>query len=84
MAEPVNFPESNKLLSSPNGPEDDTVSPLRVWTDGRQCISRWKFTPEELQTLQETGGAFFVNVLYAGGTQPPIYVAAGPMSKVVF
>ena len=81
MAEPIDFPQANCTLGAPVGDEEN-VAPLRVFTDGKQCASVWKLTPEEVQEVLRTG-EIRVNVLFAG-TQPPIYVWVGPLAKGLF
>lgn len=81
MATPIDFPQANKTLGAP-ADRDDTVDPLRVYNDGRQCVSVWQLTEEERAEVARTGQVN-INVLM-GATQPPIYVWVGPLAKGLF
>ena len=74
---PTNFEQANKTLTAPDKTYSDNVTgvePLRVWTDGEQCVSCWRMTwRERLAALVH--GHVWVSVL-TGGTQPPMYAEA--------
>lgn len=36
---PINFPESNKTLTKPEGWTDDECSSLPIHCDGKRCVS---------------------------------------------
>lgn len=79
MAVGVPFPESNLVLTAPT-PEDaaaGTVYDLHIHRyrdlDGQgHVISKWQFSPEELQDLVVNGGAFWFHSW--GDTHPPIAI----------
>jgi hypothetical protein len=80
MASPVQFPEANGTLGKPQGMSDEECGPLPVYRDGQQCISCWRFTPEEMEVLLQTH-CVFVGVL-SGQSQPPIWVkGAAPVKE---
>lgn len=39
---PADFPQANRTLTAPAGRPD--VLPLRTYTDGEVCISRWRLS----------------------------------------
>ena len=66
------FKEANKTLTKPQNMTDEECSSLRVFNDGKQCISLWKLTfSERIQVL--FFGKIWVGVL-SGFTQPPIWL----------
>jgi hypothetical protein len=77
---PINFNGSNKTLAAPAGRDD--ITPLHVYSDGRQCVSCWELTDEEKAEVARTG-VIFVNIL-SGPTQPPMYIGVGSLAKALF
>ncbi len=76
---PIDFREANKTLGKSIDTNDYGIRPLRVYTDGRQCISCWRMSlKERLSAL--LFGRVWVDML-TGGTQPPIWAAC---TKPVF
>lgn len=76
---PIEFEQANKNLSRPDNMTDEECSSLRVYTDGRECISCWKMT-----FRQRLAALFFGKIwlsILSGYTQPPVWVACG---KTVF
>ena len=71
---PTEFSEQTKVLSKPVGWSDDECSPLGVWTDGRECISRWEPTLRERIALL-FGAPVWLRVV-SGKTQPPVALQA--------
>ncbi len=70
---PTNFKEANRTLNKPESMTDEECSSLRVFTDGRQCISCWRMTwKERLEAL--LFGRLWLSVL-SGRTQPPVWVS---------
>lgn len=70
---PIEHKFANMTLNAPAGQEAD-VLPLRVYTDGEQCISCWKLTwRERLPAL--AFGRVWLSVL-SGRTQPPVWLLA--------
>ena len=67
---PIDFNESNKVLTKPAGYTDEQCSSLRVFTNGEQVISRWQLTWRE-RWLALWTGKFWVSV-WSGHTSPPI------------
>lgn len=70
---PIDFPQADRSLSAPAGSSD--VTPLRIWTDGRECISCWMPTEAERAALA-AGEAVYVRCL-SGVTQYPLYLEVG-------
>lgn len=68
MAIPVGFEGANMLL---NG-EAAGCNDLEVFSNGQQCVSCWRLTPEELEIVAKTG---VVWVSVWGHVMPPIYVS---------
>ena len=77
MALPVEFPEQNLILvGSPEDKAAGTVVDLPVHRhkdlDGNpHVISKWKFSPEELEEVLRTGEVWFTSW---GNTHPPIAI----------
>lgn len=57
MARAVGFNGSNQVFRAPPGlPQDECYDlPVFLDLDGRQIISAWRLTPEELVEVQKTG-----------------------------
>jgi hypothetical protein len=72
---PISFKEANKVLGPPVGVSEEECLPLPVFTDGEQCISKWKLTADEIEQIKQTG-EIWVSV-YSGVTQPPILPLVG-------
>lgn len=71
ILEPIDHEFANATLNAPAGCEND-ILPLRVYTDGQQCISCWQMTwRERLSAL--VFGRVWVSVLF-GRTQPPMWL----------
>lgn len=72
---PVNFKLSNNTLQPSNKSYSDDiegVDPLPIWSNGEQCVSKWKLSwLERFRVL--IFGHVWVSVL-SGWTQPPIIV----------
>lgn len=77
MAKPTGFRESCLVLqpnSSASYSENiGKVAGLPIWTDGEQCVSRWKLGFIERLCVLFTGKVW-VSVL-SGSAQPPIAVS---------
>lgn len=76
---PVKFKEANINLTRPETMTDEECRSLWVYTDGTQCISRWKLT-----WLQRLMVLFFGHIwlsVYSGYSQPPVWLNCG---KTVF
>ncbi len=70
---PIDHQFTNVTLNAPAGQEDE-ILPLRVWTDGEQCISCWQMGwRERLSAL--VFGRVWLSVL-SGRTQPPVWLMA--------
>lgn len=67
----TSFNESNHVLSRPPDMTDEQCDPLSVFVDGKQVISCWKMTAEELTEIQKTGRVWLI---IAGRTMPPVAV----------
>ena len=73
---PVSFPESNHVYRNPNGFDTPAFrSPMRIDEDGNQVhtiVSFWKFSKEDLETIEKTGGIYLSVVALK---KPPISLA---------
>lgn len=64
---PVRFKESTKVLTAPGCGE------LHVFSDGNDCVSKWKPSfAERIKIL--LGGCVWLGVM-SGNTQPPVFVS---------
>lgn len=68
MMQPVDFPESNSVRTAPSNMVN--CSNLRIHTDGKVCISKWKLSGDELMHVLETGHVWLV----VHGKQPPVSI----------
>lgn len=76
---PEDFKEANVTLLKPESMTDKECSSLRVYTDGKQCVSCWGLSLiERLKVLFY--GKIWLGVL-SGHTQPPVWMDCG---KTVF
>lgn len=76
---PDRFPEKTKTLKKPDSMTDEECSSLDVFSDGINCISKWKMSwRERLHCLCR--GYVWLYVV-SGQTQPPVSVVA---KKTVF
>lgn len=66
---PIDFAEANRTLVSPG---IKNCEPLRVFTDGNECISKWKPTFKERIAI--LFGASVWMGMKSGGTQPPVFL----------
>lgn len=41
---PIDFKESNSILTKPQNMTDEECSSLNIYTDGTECISCWKLS----------------------------------------
>ena len=67
---PVNFPESNRTFTKPQGMTDDECGPLSVHNDGVISISCWKMTWKERFSALFFGKAWLY--VYMGNQHPPV------------
>jgi hypothetical protein len=58
------------MFTAPKGMTEEECGNLPVHFDGKDCISCWKLTPEELEEVAKTG----VIWLYVMGGQPPVSI----------
>lgn len=70
---PVNFPQSNRVLTAPRGMEKECGS-LHTFTDGVNSISCWEPTEEERAAI--AAGQPIYLLVVSGHTQPPVAVMA--------
>lgn len=76
---PVTFAEKNRTLKKPPEMTHEECASLDVFTDGKQCISKWKMSwTERIHCLFR--GYVWVSV-FSGHTQPPIWISG---EKTVF
>ncbi|MBS4056529.1 MAG: hypothetical protein KGZ82_04340 [Bacteroidales bacterium] len=71
---PLKFKEHNQQLGPPQGMSEDECASLPVFTDGKQCISCWELSPEEIDKVKRTG-RIWLSVM-SGKTQPPVWLSA--------
>lgn len=87
----VQFPEANRNLGAPAGMSAAECGTLPVYADGRQCISYWMPSANELAALN-AGGGLYLGVLTSTDpnqpvyTQPPVFMTATAphMPKLVY
>lgn len=67
---PINFKESNLVLTHPTGMTDEECKSLHVWSNGQTCVSVWN------TSLFNRIKFIFTNRLYliinSGPSQPPV------------
>ena len=68
----ANFPESNKILTRPEGTTEEQCKSLHVWSDNKYCISLWKPSWRDMFRLLLKGEVWLW--VHGGSTQPPVYV----------
>ncbi len=75
----IDFKDANKTLLKPDSMTDEECGSLRVYTDGKHCVSCWKPSWKERLSLLFFGRAWLY--VFSGNTQPPVYIA---LEKTVF
>lgn len=71
---PVKFDEANKNLLKPPNMTNEECASLWVFTDGSQCVSRWRLSwRDRLRVLWF--GHIWLSV-HSGQTQPPVRLDA--------
>jgi len=68
---PIKFKEQNQQLGPPPGVSEKECSPLPVFTDGRQCISCWELSKDDIEKINKTGRIWLS--VQSGLTQPPVW-----------
>lgn len=70
MANPIDFPESNRNWKKPSSMTDEECGPLPAFVDDTHSVSCWQLSQMELEEVQRTG------VVWLGvcGSQPPVWV----------
>lgn len=71
MASAVQFDGANRILRARPG-QEETVSDLHTFNNGRCSVSCWELSPEEIAEVQRTG-RIYLSVFF-GETQPPVFV----------
>ncbi len=71
---PIDFPQASKTLGSPADILDGSCDPLIVFSDGKQCVSKWK--PTFWERIKILFGQNIYLGVRSGGTQPPVWMAA--------
>lgn len=71
---PINFPESNCVLSKPKDMTDEECGHLFIHRTGQQCISCWKLTLLERINILLFGRIWLW--VWSGDTQPPVALDA--------
>ena len=69
---PVEFDEMTIVLSKPEGMTDDECMPLPVFRDGKQVVSCWELSKEDLELINQTGRIYLGVV--SGKSQPPVFL----------
>lgn len=69
---PIDFPQSTKVLQKPGTMLDSECQSLPIWNDGKECISCWRASFKERVRILLTGKVW-LSVL-SGRTQPPVFV----------
>ena len=61
---------------------DDECSSLHVWSDGNQCVSKWK--PTFIERIRIAFGAAIWMGIFGGSSQPPVWLDAtqSPFAKL--
>lgn len=77
MAQGVGFEGANMVFQAPKGAKD--CVDLQVHNDGRQIISCWRLTKEELSEIAKTG---VVWISIQGQGMAPIYISGEALMKV--
>lgn len=80
MAQPVVFPGANTNLTAPVG-QEETVNALPAFRNGTTVTSCWRFTPDELRAIFETGCVFVTT--WSGITTYPLYVGSEDTTREV-
>ncbi len=68
----IKFKEQTKTIGPPAGMTEEECYSLAVWSDGKQCISRWKGTWKDRLKFLFTG-KLWLSVLF-GESQPPVWI----------
>jgi hypothetical protein len=77
--EPVKFTEANKNLLKPSEMTDEECASLWVFSDGQQCVSRWRLTLRDRLRVLWYGHVWLS--VHSGFTQPPVRLDS---TKTVF
>lgn len=67
---PIEFKESNRTLTKPEGMTDEECKELPVHNDGKESISCWKGTLLDRVRFLVTGKMWLI--VLSGRTQPPV------------
>ena len=70
----IEFSEQNAILGRPKNMTDEECGSLPVYTDGKQCISKWELNEEDKKHINEKG-YIWLRVL-SGHTQPAVCIEA--------
>lgn len=69
---PTDFNESNTVLNKPDGMTDEECGALPVFRDGKQCISCWELSDDDLININQNRKVYLG--ILSGATQPPVYL----------
>lgn len=69
---PINFKQQNTVLEKPENMKDSECSALPTFRDGKQCISCWELSEQDLEEINKTKKVY-LGVL-SGNTQPPVFL----------
>jgi hypothetical protein len=78
VAETVDFPGSTHDFGPPAG-EEERCGRLHCMLNGSQVVSAWRFTPDQLREMADSGEPVYVSV-WSGTAVFPIFV--GTRSEV--
>mgnify|MGYP001095557830 CR=1 FL=1 len=70
---PVKFKHHNQLLGPPPGMNENECMTLPVFTDGKQCLSCWELSDEEIKEIIETKRIWLA--VMSGNSQPPVWLS---------
>jgi hypothetical protein len=70
---PIEFKEQNEVLAKPPNMTDKECQSLNVFTDGKQSVSCWEITDEELKEIIKTK-KIWLGVI--GNAHPLVFIEA--------
>lgn len=70
---PETFAEHNRILLKPDGMTREECGDLPIYTDGVQCVSRWRPSLADIARLVFGGSVWLI--VRSGTTQHPVALA---------
>lgn len=81
MAHPIPFGEANNIIGRPNEMTPLECQSVEAFQDGKNCITRWQLTDDDLNELRRNGGKIYLWII--GQTmQPAIIQARSPFTEI--